>query len=122
MTSFWKDLRYLSSRRNAVAECVDDAVTKETITALWQRKFASVLNSVSDDAAKDEFITRVANGRDIIVRAVTVRDLSELVKRLPDNKAIGLDDIPTEFYKYAPLNILVRISILFNNFMTLFFT
>ena len=89
---------------------------------MWQRKFASVLNSVSDDAAKDEFITGVANGRDIIVRAVTVRDLSELVKRLPDNKAIGLDDIPTEFYRYAPLNILVRISILFNNFMTLFFT
>ena len=44
-------------------------------------------------------------------------ELKNIFKNLANNKAQGLDCIPNEFYKYAPGNFLVFLSVCFNAFL-----
>ena len=73
---------------------------------------------MADNTAREEFRAQIANNQDSVVFTCTVGQVKELVKDLPINKAIGLDDIPVEFYKYAPINILIWITLFFNEFLT----
>ena len=52
-----------------------------------------------------------------VVPSVTLTEMRLIVKNLSNNKAVGLDSIPNEFYKYAPCNVLTTISIIFNSFL-----
>ena len=54
---------------------------------------------------------------DVAVEGVTLVELRSIVRTLTNNKAVGLDCIPNEFYKYVPLNILTFLSITFNSFI-----
>ena len=114
---FWRDIQSLRGGNSMLPERVDGAVGAEEIAQLWQLKFSRVLNSVNDSQSKEEFLSRLIHIPNTPVEKVTVAEFQMIVKKLANNKAVGLDGIPNEFYKYAPLNILTLISILFNSFL-----
>ena len=49
---------------------------------------------------------------------VSIREVKEILKNLPGNKAVGLDRIPNELYKKAP-NYLLNYWTVYFEFCTL---
>ena len=48
---------------------------------------------------------------------ITLSEIREIIKRLLSNKSVGYDGVPAEAYKYAPLKLLVLLSILLTSFI-----
>ena len=118
VTPFWREIQTLGgSSRSALPGKVDDAVGCEEIVNLWKNKFSHVLNSVDDRKSKIEFLDKIALLSHTNVPSVTLNELKSIVKNLANNKAVGLDLIPNEFYKRAPDNILSFLSIILNAFL-----
>ena len=118
INSFWREVKSLSSRNTALPQRVDNAVGEQEIADLWKAKFSYVLNSIDDSSAELKLKSDLDNqapSNDI--KAFNVRELQNLARSLPTNKAVGLDDVPNEFYKYAPINVLILISLFFNSFL-----
>ena len=115
---FWREIQSLGGGgRATLPGRIDDAVGNEAIAEMWKNKFSHVLNSVNDNASRVEFLTKLAVLHNTPVPSVTFAEIQEIVKKLANNKAVGLDSIPNEFYKAAPPNILIMLSILFNSFL-----
>ena len=115
---YWREIQSLSgSKRTCLPGRVDDAVGWETISSLWKEKFNSVLNSVDDLEDMREFFMKRATLPEVPVASVSVAEVQRIVKDLKNGKAVGMDLIPNEFFKYASQNILIFISITFNSFL-----
>ena len=54
---------------------------------------------------------------EVPVASMSVAEVQRIVKDLKNGKAVGMDLIPNEFFKYASQNILIFISITFNSFL-----
>lgn len=65
---------------------------EQNIAALWEHKLMVSLTK-NEDAVGKEFLARVVDGLDTAIRTVTVMEVLDIVKKLPVNKAVGLDDI-----------------------------
>ena len=116
--AFWQEVRSMTPRARVLPEVVDDAVGKDAITALWRDKFGTILNSVDNPESRNKVLERLTHwSHGQTVNRVTVRETQILVSKLKLNKAIGMDDIPNEMFKYAPTNILVHVSLFFNSFL-----
>lgn len=108
-SGFWHDIHNMCPQRSSRAGRIDNAIGDQEVVALWKSRFESILNSVVNDALENEVRRRCSeNGTPVVV---SVRELEEVVKHLPANKAIGADGIPGEVYKFAPRRLLVLISI-----------
>ena len=115
---FWREIQSIKGGATLnLPGRVDSAVGSEAIADLWKHKFGNVLNSVNDQESRDQFFIKLLEGSTATVPCVTLTEIKLIVKKLANNKAIGLDAIPNEFYKYAPPDILVMISIVFNSFL-----
>ena len=79
-------------------------------------KFSQVLNCVDDQTSKLEVLDKLSKMPNTVVPCVTLAEMKLIVKNLTNNKAVGLDSIPNEFYKYAPCNILTSVSMIFKSF------
>ena len=106
---FWKDVKSLCPQRPSLAGRVDDAVGDQQIVNLWKERFHCLLNSVDSDIFHNEVHDRCRDSRTLDV--VTMGELMDIVKGLPNNKAVGDDGIPAEVYKYAPQRLLVILSL-----------
>ena len=117
MLPFWRDIQSLgSNNKSSLPGRVDGAVGGKAIASLWREKFNSVLNSVNDSQDKNKFFNKIATLPILQLTGVTVLEVQKIVRNLKNNKAVGLDAIPNELYKYAPQNFIVFISITFNAF------
>ena len=116
--SFWRELRSIQPRTNCLPTRVDGAMTDQEIVKLWETKYSSLLNSVDDERHQNKFEymmskSRVSTSENITM--VSAGEIKSIVKDLKCGKAIGLDDIPNEFYKVAPKYVLDWISKIINN-------
>ena len=87
------------------------------IADLWRNKFSQVLNSIEDQNSMNELLVKISLMPNAPVLGISVDEIQSIVKNLANNKAAGLDFIPNEFYKSAPQNILILISIIFNSLL-----
>ena len=114
--SFWR----CAGTRGAAAvrpDRIDGAVGERNIANLWASKFNTVLNSVQDEKHRKEFYALHIGYGEIDVEHVTLTEISNIVRKMEDNKAVGLDNIPNEFYSRSPRNILIFISMKTNAFI-----
>ena len=118
VANFWRDIQSLGKGTSRLPERVDGAVGEQEIANLWKIKFSQVLNSVDDIRSRDEFFDRVNQLSDTDIERVTVTEVRSIVNKFANNKAIGIDGIPNEFFKYANLNILIFLSFIFNSFIS----
>ena len=118
IVAFWADIRSLSPNSNIIPKRVDDAVGDKDIAELWRRKFHDTLNSLNDFDSKRMYLSKSSHASQGNYKRVTVAEIQSITKNLAKNKAVGMDGTPNEFYKFAPLQILIAISILFNAFLT----
>ena len=109
-SDFWKELKKICPQKRTLAGRVDDAEGEQQIANLWKGHFQRLLNSVNNDAFKDNVLRKCSNST--MPEAITVGELKEIVKSLPGNKAIGEDSVPAEVYKFSPHRLLVLLSIL----------
>ena len=115
---FWRDIQSLSkNKRQSLPGSVDEAVGGEAIASLWKDKFEVVLNSVNDLVDEQKFLTKIASLPVMPIASVTLSEIQKIVKNLKNDKAVGLDAMPNELFKYAPQNILIFVSITFNAFL-----
>ena len=117
---FGCDIQSLRGNETILPQRVDGAVEKDAIAALWKNKFIQVLNSLDDSCSKIEILEKQSLLSNSPIKNVILPALREIVKNLANNKAVGMDCIPNEFYKYAPLNLLKFLSITFNCFLHCF--
>ena len=96
---------------------VDEAIGSDAVAALWRNKFNGVFNCVDDQSSRNEFLAKVLDESLTPVLGVTPLEVQSIVKRMANNKAVGLDSIPNEFYKSASQNVFIMISMLFNSFL-----
>ena len=115
--NFWQDIRYLNAKTHTLPDRIDGAVGPKEISQLWRTKFSQVLNSVNDSQSKNQYKNKVFNTLDTPVENVTLNELRKIVSKLSNNKAIGKDGIPNEFYKYAPEKVLVFYSLFYKSFI-----
>ena len=114
---FWRDIQSIGKGHCILPERVDEAVGEKEIATLWKDKFSQVLNSVDDSKSKREFLSKILSTTETPIEEVTTTEVKKIVKNLANNKAQGVDCIPNEFYKYAPMNIITFLSIIFNAFL-----
>ena len=112
---FWRDAKRFYPQKSTLAGKIDNAVGEHQIVNLWKERFSHLLNYVNNDSLREEVHSNFDNNmtRDVI----TLDEMKEVVKNLPNNKSIGCDGIPSEVYKYAPLRLLIILTILLTSFI-----
>ena len=87
------------------------------ISAAYGKKIEGVLNSIADEDIREELRRRIGNEEKTPVQRTTPEEIENIISGLTAGKASGLDDIPCEFYKKAPLFLLQGLSDFFNEIM-----
>ena len=113
--AFWRCVS--GSGATARPERIDGAVGDADVANLWATKFGSVLNSVHDERLQTQFYHALDATAESEVEHVTVAEVREIVKKLKDGKAIGLDNIPNEFFSRSPNYVLTFLSIILDSMM-----
>ena len=114
---FWQDIRSLSPNSVVTPKRVDQVVGDNNIAELWRQKFSATLNSVNDSNSKEKYRQKLTHSCEGSTKRVTVAEIQSITKKLENNKAVGMDLTPNEFYKFAPLNVLIVISLFFGAFL-----
>ena len=92
-TSFWKDVKKMTSTKIPLATKVGDAAGTANITAMWQTHFSELLNSIHDTSLKSfvcEHVDAVLPDSRI---SVTSCDVSDCLKKVKLDKSAGIDGL-----------------------------
>ena len=113
-----RDLRSHTGNRKILPQRVDQVSGEPEIAQLWADKYCNVFNSVNDEHDKEQFLNQINQVQDSNIDSITVNEVKTIVANLEVDKANGMDMIPNEFFKFAPDMVIIRLSLLFNAFMT----
>ena len=108
-SGLWNDIRGLCPQKSTRVGRVDNAIGDQDIGNLWKMRFEQLLNCVRNDRLENEVRMRVNDN--VPFTLITFTQMKEVVKCLPDNKATGADHIPGEVFKFAPVRLLVMLSL-----------
>ena len=86
-----------------LAHSVDGYTGENQICTFWRNKLAGILNSVSDDGCSRELRSNLENLPDNTFVDVSVEEVCLAADLLPGGRAPGIDNIPGELFKRAPL-------------------
>ena len=114
---FWKEIKKLNTDSKLLATCVDGVSGEKDIADLWGNKFSTVMNSLNDDNDRTNLIDKLNNECSVPVEQIDLDELNLAIGKLSTGKSVGLDLVPAEFFKYAPINILKIILKFFNLFL-----
>ena len=114
-SKFWKDANAFCPQKSTLAGKIDDAVGEHAIVNLWKERLCHLLNYVNDDSLGEEVQNSLDNT--LTRELITLDEMREFAKNLPNNKSVGYDGIPSEVYKYAPLRLLIILAILLTSFI-----
>ena len=96
---------------------IDGAVGDADVADLWARKYGAVLNSVHDERVCHNFNRVFDTYEATEVDHVTVHEVSAAIEKLKEGKAVGLDNVPNEFYRNCPVYVKVFLSLMLNSFL-----
>ena len=114
---FWKGIQAIGKGHSILPDRVDGVTGQGAIATLWKDKFSQVLNSVDDNSSKIKFLDKISSLSGAQFESVTVTEVRDIVRKFANNKAQGLDGVPNELFKFAPMTILIFLSITFNSFL-----
>ena len=113
--NFWGDINSIRSNREKLPNTIDGLVGEENIVQMWRNHFTSKLNCLEDSDEAVMLNEQMGYCTEVAPENVSASEIKNIVEGLPGNKAIGLDDIPNEFYKRAPNFIINFLVVYFNS-------
>ena len=98
---FWKEIRKQNKAKSALSNCVA-GVTGETVIAdMWRNHYEELLNSSASSHEKEDLLEHFKSVSSHVGMQVTMLEVLEIVKDLPNAKSSGLDGLNGESLKYA---------------------
>ena len=105
LNDFWKDVRKHSKPKSALSNCIGRVTRETAIADLWLNHHQELLNDStrSDDDVKMDVLRSFHNICLHVGMHVTMSEVFEVVKSLPNRKSSGLDGLNGESLKHADL-------------------
>ncbi|XP_039288230.1 uncharacterized protein LOC120352305 [Nilaparvata lugens] len=104
-TEFWKLIKTIKPSK---LKCSADITSDD-----WVNHFKRLL---SLEGAADEFLYAAPRCENQLLDAeITDAEILEVLKKLKEGKAPGIDGIPGEFFKYAPRSFVALLRCFFNH-------
>ena len=97
---------------------IDGTKGEEKIANKWRTKFSEVLNSVEDYDEKEALVHELVDAPRSSFELVTPEEVYLASSELNNGKSAGVDDIPAEFYKHAPIYMHSWLANFFNSMVT----
>ena len=107
---FWKEIKALNSKKESLPLTVGGTSGESNIANLWKDHFSAIANSVGSTDNRDQVMNALGTvpvHNDVI----NVHELRQIVRGLKSKKAVGIDGIPSEVYKFASERLLTIMSI-----------
>ena len=108
VTGYWKAVKELNPQKRKLSDSIDDAKGAKAIVSLWKDKFKSLFNCFED---RNNHL-HLGGG---ICDSVNVSEVSDAMREMKTGKAVGLDGIPGDVYRYATPRLQVMITIFINS-------
>ena len=111
INDFWKDIRKHSKSKSALSNCIDGVTGENAIADLWRDHYESLLNDSTHHDEKADVLQSFNNICSHAGMHVTMSEVLEVVKDLPNRKSSGLDGLNGESLKYADPLLCLLLSI-----------
>ena len=111
INDFWKDIRKHSKSKSALSNCIDRVTGENAIADLWRDHYESLLNDSTHHDEKADVLQSFNNICSHAGMYVTMSEVLEVVKKLPNRKSSGLDGLNGESLKYADPLLCLLLSI-----------
>ena len=111
INDFWKDIRKHSKSKSALSNCIDGVTGENAIADLWRDHYESLLNDSTHHDEKADVLQSFNNICSHAGMYVTMSEVLEVVKDLPNRKSSGLDGLNGESLKYADPLLCLLLSI-----------
>ena len=111
INDFWKDIRKHSKSKSALSNCIDEVTGENAIADLWRDHYESLLNDSTHHDEKADILQSFNNICSHAGMYVTMNEVLEVVKDLPNRKSSGLDGLNGESLKYADPLLCLLLSI-----------
>ena len=111
INDFWKDIRKHSKSKSALSNCIDRVTGENAIADLWRDHYESLLNDSTHHDEKADVLQSFNNICSHAGMYVTMSEVLEVVKDLPNRKSSGLDGLNGESLKYADPLLCLLLSI-----------
>ena len=89
----------------------------EQISKLWKEKYSGVLNSIDDHSNRDELLVMISCMPRGTMKFCSPEEIRVTSGELTFYKSYGLDKVPSEVFKYAPLLIHTWLAKFINKLM-----
>ena len=117
-TSFWGEVKRVSGCTRKLPQSVDHVSGDTNIAELWKLKYEGILNSVDDRVDKETLVERLGRMSREEVALTCPEEVCIAAGELSNSKSCGLDGIPAEVFKYAPVTVHRWFSGLVNMILT----
>ena len=113
---FSKEIKALNPKKESLPPSVWGTSGESNIANLWKDHLSAIVKSVGSTDNRDQVMNalRTAPGHNDVIN---VHELSQIVRGLKNNKAVGNDGIPSEVYKFASERLLTMMSIFISGCM-----
>ena len=111
INDFWKDIRKHSKSKSALSNCIDGVTGENAIADLWRDHYESLLNDSTHHDEKADVLQSFNNICSHAGMYVTMSEVLDVVKDLPNRKSSGLDGLNGESLKYADPLLCLLLSI-----------
>ena len=111
INDFWKDIRKHSKSKSTLSNCIDGVTGENAIADLWRDHYESLLNDSTHHDEKADVLQSFNNICSHAGMYVTMSEVLEVVKDLPNRKSSGLDGLNGESLKYADPLLCLLLSI-----------
>ena len=96
MTGYWDVVKKLGPKANKLTNKLDDVTGDEQILKMWREKYSALFNSVDPHNCHRDILDTHS-----FSEFLTVNEISNAVKKLSKNKAVGMDAVPSEVFYFC---------------------
>ena len=100
LTIFGKKIRKQNNAKSALFNCVTGVTGETAIADMWRDHYEKLLNSTASSHEKEDILEHFKSISSHVGMQVTMLEVLQIVKDLPNAKSSGLDDLNGERLKY----------------------
>ena len=111
LTIFGKKIRKQNKAKSALSNCVAGVTGETAIADMWRDHYEELLNSSANSHEKKHLLEHFKSISSHVGMQVTMLEVLQIVKDLPNAKSSGLDGLNGESLKYAHPLLCLLLSI-----------
>ena len=108
---FWKEIRKQNKAKSALSNCVAGVTGETAIADIWRDHYEELLNSTASSHKKENLLEHFNSISSHVGMQVTMLEVLQIVKDLPNAKYSGLDGLNGKSLKYADFLLFLLLSI-----------